>query len=241
MGGARLARAAGLDRLVKPTQMLVFTFWTATSVKRAMAFHLRVYTEPRDSATKSTRTHHAARGAIVDFGGEQLELDWMGDERGVVVELMQYVNGRSKLLGEVRIDHQQIYTLTREAAVDDSDLRRGARAFFISSLPADRAKLDPVKDFFAKQVRNAVGEREDLARLRDENEHLRTLLDHDPTRHEGALTGAFFARPPLSSYYAEPRRSTLLKVAIRLHLLAKSFEQVDVSKFASSSFHEDYM
>merc|ERR550534_596956 len=103
-------------------------------------FYLEAWTEPAAGHPKNSRIHQQ-EGRIVDLGGEQLELDWIGDERELVLHLVEYSRdkqSRDLPKCELRVPSAAIRRYAAEAE-GQLDVRCGSRSFAMAPVARQEA------------------------------------------------------------------------------------------------------
>lgn len=180
---------AGCAPEIRQTVLRV-TLVSAAQVNRRSGFYLEVWCEPSDAYPKNSRVHQPSSGTI-DLGCEQLELDWVGDEREVVINAVDYggtQQHRDIPFGGLRIPVAAVHRYAKEAQRAEHDLRYGTRMFEMSAIEKHdaiqrRRRFQDVwlpKDWFASIVSKVGAENgvhipspDEVERLRDENRSLR--------------------------------------------------------------------
>lgn len=185
------ACCACCDRCCRPHvgQLLRVTLVCATKVRQKLDFYLEVRCEPAEGHPKGSRVHRQANGSV-DLGYERLELDWFGDEREFVMQVVQYSGSnqsRDVPLGELRISRESVERYAKEAAsAPAGETQRGSRMFSVRRLEkAEATKKNRFKNILLPDgvlpaVFAKLGEEQgielpqiqDLKRLREENEAL---------------------------------------------------------------------
>jgi len=145
----KFSQHTGFDKL-KPTidSMLRVTLVHATNISSRLSFYFEIWTEPAEGWPKNTRIHDNVVGQA-DLGCEQVELDWLGDETELVIQLVTFTGSKQSKdapLGEVRVLRSALEKYAAEAKGAETDLAKGARIFTVKS-------LDSRKAFIARSTR----------------------------------------------------------------------------------------
>eukprot|EP00930_Biecheleria_cincta_P089633 TRINITY_DN78974_c0_g1_i1.p1 TRINITY_DN78974_c0_g1~~TRINITY_DN78974_c0_g1_i1.p1 ORF type:complete len:396 (+),score=58.87 TRINITY_DN78974_c0_g1_i1:27-1214(+) len=222
-----LASSLGLDCL-KPqvAEQLKVTLITASDLRRRMDFYLEVWTEPLDSHPKISRVQQQASGKV-DLGGENLTLDWFGDEDEVVIQAVQYtgpVISRDVAVGDLRISREAVERYAGETANDPEDLSKGTRLFPMKVLTQEEAKcrkrrfgLGGGAPFLPRLLMSLSGDavhasEEELERLKFENDALKS---------ENETLGGSVSRTLLTDRKSK-HAETLMQVAVRFEIVSSS-------------------
>eukprot|EP00443_Scrippsiella_acuminata_P085462 CAMPEP_0115544730 /NCGR_PEP_ID=MMETSP0271-20121206/92239_1 /TAXON_ID=71861 /ORGANISM="Scrippsiella trochoidea, Strain CCMP3099" /LENGTH=357 /DNA_ID=CAMNT_0002978055 /DNA_START=13 /DNA_END=1087 /DNA_ORIENTATION=- len=78
-----------------------------------------------------------------DLACETLDLDWYGDEEGVIINVVQYSGSqvsKDRPLGEVQLSHDMVVHYAAEAA-GNNDLSKGSRLFPVKPLGCDSERV----------------------------------------------------------------------------------------------------
>jgi hypothetical protein len=139
-----LYRRNGFDAL-QVGRTLRVTLLQAAGIQKQTDFYFEVWTEPAEGYPKNSRVHTRAVG-VCSLGGEQLELDWYGDEDEVVLQAVQYSSkqGVDVPLAELRIPRKSVEKYAKEASSgrdDSKDPKRGARLFAFRGLTKQEQSL----------------------------------------------------------------------------------------------------
>lgn len=172
-----------------PPSILRITLVTASGVELRSGFYFEAWTEPSAGHPKNSRIHHR-RGGTADLGCEQLELDWFGDEREIVLHLVEFSGSKQSRdlpVAELRVPHAAVLRYAGEAN-GQGDVRFGTRSFKMTPLARQDA-LQRKRRFqdmllpssLATRIFTKIGEEqglhipsnEELERLREENRALR--------------------------------------------------------------------
>jgi len=227
------------DSLCRPgvEKLLRVTLVCATKVQKKTDFYVEVWCEPSEGHPKGSRVHRQACGSV-DLGYERIELDWYGDEKEVVLQVMQY-NGSSQIrdvpIGELRISGESVERYALEAAASaEADVRKGSRMFTVRRLArAEAVRKNRFKDMlFPDGVLPAVFARlgedqgielpqmQDMARLQAENEALmqeNTQLRTHISQSGGGSSWSSSWRPQRAS-----EDGGLMGVAVRFEILPRA-------------------
>lgn len=222
-----LASSLGLDSL-KPqvAEQLKVTLITASNLRKRMDFYLEVWTEPLEGHPKISRVQQQASGKV-DLGGENLTLDWFGDEDEVVIQAVQYtgqVISRDVAVGDIRISREAIERYAGESADDPEDLSKGTRLFPMKVLTQEEAKcrkrrfgLGGGTPFLPRLLMSLSGDgahasEEELERLKCEN---------DALKNENETLGGSVSRSLLTDGKSK-HADTLMQVAVRFDIVSSS-------------------
>jgi hypothetical protein len=137
-------RRKGFDAL-QVGRTLRVTLLQAVRIQKQIDFYFEVWTEPVEGYPKNSRVHTRAVGSC-SLGGEQLELDWYGDEDEVVLQAVQYSSkqGVDVPLAELRIPRAAVERYAKEASSgrgQSQDPKRGARLFTFRGLTKQEKNL----------------------------------------------------------------------------------------------------
>lgn len=237
-------KSLGFERLAGATEMLRITLLCATDISKRMTFYIEVWSEPLEAVAKHSRTFQQAGGSL-DMGGEQLDLDWFGDEDEIVFHIMEFVDGggKDKPVGELKVERERIEKYAREAAGAKDDIKKGARSFVIAGLQPFEQNLrkkhqkapNPFAVMAVTQAQDSLGMRtgpgEDVQSLVEENRRMREMLSQMPNQAasmQNLNTGKSF------------QAKSLAKVVMRFEIIprAKKTVDFDAKLFQSSSFQE---
>lgn len=237
-------KSLGFERLAGATEILRITLLCATDITRRMTFYIEVWSEPLEAVAKHSRTFQQAGGSL-DMGGEQLDLDWFGDEDEIVVHVMQFVDGggKDKPVGELRVERERIEKYAKEAAGAKEDIKKGARSFQIVGLQPHEQALrkkhqrdpNPLAVMAVKQAQDSLGMRgapgEDVQALVEENRRMREMLSQMPNQVS-----------TLQNLNAGSKMQAqgLAKVVMRFEIIPRVSRPMDFDAklFQSSSFQE---
>merc|ERR1719394_524581 len=71
-------------------QVLRLTLVSAANIKSGSKnFYFEAWAEPSEGYPKNSRVHRPGWGTV-DLGCEHLEIDWVGDEKDVVIHAVEY-------------------------------------------------------------------------------------------------------------------------------------------------------
>ncbi|CAK0799786.1 unnamed protein product [Prorocentrum cordatum] len=137
-------RRNGFDAL-QVGRTLRVTLLQAVKIQKQIDIYFEVWTEPSEGYPKNSRVHTRAVGSC-SLGGEQLELDWYGDEEEVVLQAVHYSakQGGDVPLAELRIPRAAVEKYAKEASgrrAQSPDSKRGARLFTFRGLTKQEKSL----------------------------------------------------------------------------------------------------
>mmetsp|Transcript_50783 Transcript_50783/g.128036 ORF Transcript_50783/g.128036 Transcript_50783/m.128036 type:complete len:257 (-) Transcript_50783:74-844(-) len=172
-------------------QVLRLTLVSAANIKhRSNNFYFEAWAEPSEGYPKNSRVHRPTSGTV-DLGCEHLEIDWVGDEKEVVLHAVEYSGKKQSVdlpIGEVRIPRQAIERYMLEARKQPNDMRYGTRTLDLTAVQRQEAiqRRRRFQDMFLPHswfaaILAKVGAEtgvhvptpEEVAKLRNENEALK--------------------------------------------------------------------
>jgi len=180
-GCSRWAKDLGLQKVAETQQVLVITLLGATEIRSQIDFFIEAWTEPKESMSKTSRTHHNAVGTR-DLGCERLEVDWFADEEEVVLQAITVKSSgeRNAVKGELRIPAAEIGKYAEEAGNEKDNFKVGSRIFEMGLPKKTKVGPDALTLMILQKVHKAAGsdmaDESELHHLKHENEQLKSKL-----------------------------------------------------------------
>lgn len=195
----------------------------AVKIRTQMDLYFEVWTEPAEGYPKNSRVHQRAVGNC-SLGGEQLELDWYGDEVEVVLQAVQYstMQGKDIPLAEVRVPRAYIERYAKEASKDLRDPKRGARLFALREL-SKQEKTFRSQRFKPKAINpaDAVPLLPSVIKssLEEQGLALVTIEELEKSHRDHMAKASRLSTLPKSSHAAEEPTEVLMEVALRFEFV----------------------
>mmetsp|Transcript_5773 Transcript_5773/g.13490 ORF Transcript_5773/g.13490 Transcript_5773/m.13490 type:complete len:366 (-) Transcript_5773:30-1127(-) len=128
--GCQARIAPGYIRPRAPKALRV-TLLRAEGIKKRHSFYFEVAAQPADGWPKVSRIHKKVSG-VCDLAAESFELNWYGDEEGVLIQVIDHsgtIVTKDHVLGDVHIKRSAIEGYTEESRYSPNDLTAGTRVF----------------------------------------------------------------------------------------------------------------
>jgi len=122
-------------------RVLRVTLLRATDIQHRARFYFEAWGKPRAGYPKNSRVHVPVTGTV-DLGGENIDLDWFGNETHVVIHAVEYTGAKQSVdvsLAELQVPGAEVARLAKEGRDSAGDLRYGARAFEMAAVPEKTA------------------------------------------------------------------------------------------------------
>mmetsp|Transcript_96473 Transcript_96473/g.245197 ORF Transcript_96473/g.245197 Transcript_96473/m.245197 type:complete len:318 (-) Transcript_96473:225-1178(-) len=233
----RQALGCGLLDCQGQPQTLRVTLLTASGVELRSGFYFEAWTEPSAGHSKNSRIHHVRRGSsAVDLGCEQLDLDWFGDEKELVLHLVEYSGAKQSRdlpVAELRVPREAVKRYAVEASGHGDVVRFGPRTFQMCRLGRQEALQRkrrfqdmPLPSFLVAKMFEKIGEEQglhipssaELERLSAENFALRKQNSELWTKF-GLPGGAPIASAASAAAAATAAAARPVAVAVRFELV----------------------
>lgn len=234
-------RRMGFD-VLQAGRTLRVTLLQATKIKKQMDVYFEVWSEPAEDYPKNSRVHHRAVGTC-SLGGEQLELDWYGDEDEVVLQAVRFssVQGRDLPFAELKVPRSYVERYAREASNDPKDAKRGARAFSLRGLSEHEQKLRSLR-FKPKAKAISGADAVPLLpsafhnSLEEQGLALVPLEEAEKVKEARASTVSGLSSLPQSSHATTEAHEVPMEVALRFEFVQPEQMLTQANSFRSSSF-----
>lgn len=208
-------------------------------------FYFEVWAEPATGHPKNSRVHTPQRGGV-DLGAEQLELDWFGDEREVVLHLVEFSGAKQSRdlpVCELRVPRAAVERYVQEAAAG-GDAYLGSRSFRMEPLAKQDAlqRKRRFQDVFlpsglASHLFTKLGEGQglhiptagEMEQLQQENKEL---------RKENASLWGKAGVPRLARAAAAEGKKAPTTVSLRFELVSRHTGFAATLPFRKASFQE---
>lgn len=249
--GRRFLGQCGLNACTGGPRVLRVSLMAALGIDFRGQFYFEVWSEPANGHPKSSRVHCTSSNRPVDLGAEDLELDWHGDERELVIQLVEYGRGnQSKDLpvAELRVPRKSVQRYCTEAAEAGGDHRFGKRTFLMDQLTKQEA-LQRKRRFqemllpsgLASTIFTRLGEEQgvhiptsaEVDKLHEENKRLRQ--ENSELWAKSGLPGG---APIASAAAAAAGRVDGPTVALRFEMVSRNSEFEIAGPIRTASFQE---
>lgn len=231
-------RSIGFDAL-QVGRTLRVTLFEAVKIRKQVDLYFEVWTEPAEGYPKNSRVHQRAVGKC-SLGGEQLELDWYGDEEEVVLQAVQYsaMQGKDMPFAEVKIPRAYVEKYCKEAA-KGTDPKGGGRLFAFRGLSKQERNLRSLR-FNKPKAINPVDALPLVpsaikSSLEEQGLALVTIEEMERSHREHPAAAA---KPSAShgSHTEENLNEVPLEVALRFEFVQPQHLGAGTNAFRSSSF-----
>lgn len=208
------------------------TLLRADNISKRSSFYFEVATQPVEGWPKVSRVQNNVIGSC-DLAGETLDLDWYGDEDGIVVQVVEYcgtVVTKDIVLGDVKISRSGLQTYAAEFAGSRGNLAAGTRMFqlkdrgevcnrqrnsrFSGSEDSGSVLLKPIYAKLVSELQKKSGDAntvEGTDQLRQEVERLR--------RENRSLGGTLSASSASQSMADKEIALPVMSVALRFEIM----------------------